>query len=134
MSIGKPALPSIAADLTPAARPRVNLKGLAPRSSLDDAAVDANSQALGARWGLATPAAEQNPVPTMAAPVAPAAVPLASLRLEIPDYLDTELTMKAAQGRVTKSFLVMTALAEAGYRVEPGDLVPDRRKARARKM
>lgn len=62
------------------------------------------------------------------------AAPVASLRLEIPDYLDRELALAAAQRRVTKAFLVLSALAQAGWRIEPADLVPDRRKARSRKV
>jgi hypothetical protein len=117
---GKTALPPIDADLAGTPRPRLNLRALAPRPPLDDAQVDANSRAIGARWGAST----------SLEPTAPPAVPFASLRLEVPAYLDQALTLKAAEQRVTKAFLVMTALAQAGYKVAPADLVPDRRKTR----
>jgi hypothetical protein len=38
------------------------------------------------------------------------------------------MAMKAAERRVTKTFLIMEALAKAGYRVDEVDLVQDRRK------
>jgi hypothetical protein len=123
----KTALPPIDDDLAGPPRPRLDLRALAPRQPIDEAQVDANSRALGARWGASTSLDPQT------APVAPApSVPFASLRLEVPAYLDQALTVKAAEQRVTKAFLVMTALAQAGYPVEPSDLVPDRRKTRGR--
>ncbi len=127
MSSQKPALPPIDEDLADAPRRRLDLRGIKPRAPIDDAEVEANSRALGERWGASTsvkPAEEP----------APAAVAIASLRLEIPDYLDNELALAAAQRRVTKAFLVMSALAQAGYRIDPADLVPDRRKVRSRKV
>jgi len=120
MSPKKPALPPIGDELDAPRRP--DLRGLKPRGG-DDAAIEANSQALGERWGASTSVR-----PT------PPAAPVASLRLEIPDYLDNELALAAAQRRVTKAFLVLSALAQAGYRIDPKDLVPDRRKVRPRKM
>jgi hypothetical protein len=48
----------------------------------------------------------------------------------MPVYLDDELTQKAAALRVTKQFLVLTALCEAGYHIAGADLVADKRKAR----
>ncbi len=116
----KPALPPIDADLAGQPRKRLDLRALTRGPALDDAQVDANSRALGARWGAST---SLEPTPA-------AAVPFASLRLEVPAYLDQALTVKAAEQRVTKAFLVMTALAQAGYPVAPADLVPDRRKTR----
>ncbi len=115
----KPALPPIDADLAGPPRPRLDLRALARGPAVDDAQVDANSRALGARWGAST----------SIEPAAPA-VPFASLRLEVPAYLDQALTVKAAEQRVTKAFLVMSALAQAGFPVAPADLVPDRRKTR----
>jgi hypothetical protein len=40
------------------------------------------------------------------------------------------LTQKAAALRVTKQFLVLMALREAGYHIADTDLVADERKAR----
>jgi hypothetical protein len=42
------------------------------------------------------------------------------------------LTLQAADQRVTKQYLVLKALQQVGYRVDPVDLVEDKRKARRR--
>jgi len=55
---------------------------------------------------------------------------VASLRIEVPAYLDDELTQKAAGQRVTKQFLVLMALRQAGYHIDDADIVADKRKAR----
>jgi hypothetical protein len=57
---------------------------------------------------------------------------VASLRIEVPVYLDNELTREAAEKRVTKQYLVLTALRQAGYRIDDADIVADKRKARRR--
>lgn len=54
----------------------------------------------------------------------------ASLRLMIPTYLDNQLTQIAASKRVTKRFLILKALAQAGYHLEKEDLVTDKRRVR----
>ena len=87
---------------------------------MTDAAVEANSRAIGEKWGAST----QLPRTEMA----PSLAPVTSIRGYIPQYLDDELTMKAAERRVTKTFLIMEALAKAGYRVDENDLVQDRRR------
>jgi len=111
-------LPSIVAELAP--RKKVDLKAIR-RVEVDDAAVAENSKKLGSEWGAQT-SLEQGRAP----------VPLASLRIEIPEYLDMELAVKAAQLRVTKQYLVAKALHEAGYQLDEADLVEDKRKARKR--
>jgi hypothetical protein len=58
----------------------------------------------------------------------PKPAPVTSIRGYIPQYLDDELTRKAAERRVTKTFLLVEALAKVGYRVDEIDLVQDRRK------
>lgn len=123
----KSALPPIDDDLAGTPRRRLDLKALTPRETLDDAQVDANSRALGARWGASTSLA-----PQAEPPEPPAPTPFASLRLEVPAYLDQALTLRAAEQRVTKAFLVMSALAQAGYPMQAADLVPDRRRTRGR--
>ena len=57
-----------------------------------------------------------------------APVPTGMLQVEVPKTLLQELGMKAIQEETTKSSLVLKALAEAGYSVDPAFLVPDRRK------
>src|SRR4051794_33928593 len=44
--------------------------------------------------------------------LAAARIPVASLRIEIPAYLDDELTQRAAALRVTKQYLVLSALRQ----------------------
>lgn len=112
----KPDFPPV--DLTP--RKRVDLRSIKPPAN-EDASVEANSRKLAEDWGAVTT-------------VAPARGGVASLRLEIPAYLDQELAEKALRGvsgqRVTKQFLVIQALKNAGFHVHPDDLVPDKRKRR----
>jgi hypothetical protein len=120
--MSKPPLPSIDSELAPAPRQRVDLKGLKPRAAMADEAVEANSRAIGEKWGANTQLAKVEP------PVALA--PVTSIRGYIPQYLDDELSVRAAERRVTKTFLIMEALVKAGYRVEEDDLVQDRRRSR----
>jgi hypothetical protein len=116
-----PPLPSIDSELTPAPRQRLDLKSLKPRESIADEAVEANSRAIGQKWGASTqlPAIERLPLPA----------PTISTRSYLPDYLDQELAMKSAERRVTKNYLIMEALAQAGYRVDKVDLIEDRRRS-----
>jgi hypothetical protein len=107
-------------------RKRLDLKALRPKGDADDAAIEENSRLLGTEWGASTSLQHaQPPVPATRAPVA-------SLRIEVPTYLDNELTQKAAAQRVTKQYLVLTALRHAGYHIDDADLVTDKRKARWR--
>lgn len=108
-------LPSIDDDLAP--RKRIDLRTLRPAGG-DDATIEQNSRRIGSEWGASTLLAPQ------------ARAPLASLRIEVPDYLDRELALKAAEQRVTKQFLVLRALQRDGYRVDSVDLVPDKRRSR----
>ncbi len=52
------------------------------------------------------------------------------LSLEVPAYLARELKVKAATEAVTVRFLVLSALAEAGYRVDSDELEEDGRRLR----
>jgi hypothetical protein len=117
----KPALPPIDAELEHP-RKRVDLKSIRPKTATDDATVEENSRKLGSEWGASTTLTG-----SQSTPVAPV---LASLRIEVPTYLDDELTQRAAARRVTKQFLVLTALRQAGYRIRDADIVADKRKAR----
>jgi len=108
----KPHFPPV--DLSP--RKRLDLRSIkAPEA--EDANVEANSRRLASEWGAVTS------VPVSRGPIA-------SLRIEIPEYLDRELAQRAFEQRVTKQFIVVQALQTAGFNVEPGDLVPDKRKRR----
>ena len=85
-----------------------------------DAEIEANSRQLGEKWGASTRIEPEVETPPPA--------PVVSIRGYIPDYLDQEMAMKSAERRVTKTFLIMEALAKAGYRVDEVDMVQDRRK------
>ena len=107
--------PSLKGDLRPRARLKRHTDG-----SVTDEEIDANSRQIGERWGASTT------VPTPQPP--PAQTRVVSVRGYIPFYLDDELARKAAERRVTKTFLIMEALAKAGYHVDESDMVQDRRK------
>ncbi|MBE7157666.1 MAG: hypothetical protein INR62_04400 [Rhodospirillales bacterium] len=99
-----------------APKKRLDLRAIkAPEG--EDANVEANSRKLAAEWGAVTT-------------VTPPRAPIASLRIEIPEYLDRELAQRAFEQRATKQFLVVQALKAAGFHVEDADLVPDKRKRR----
>jgi hypothetical protein len=101
-------------------RPKARLKRHDDSPS-SDTAIDENSRRIGEKWGAAT-RIDREPGPL------PPPAPVVSIRGYIPDYLDREMAMKAAERNVTKTFLIMEALAKAGYRVEEIDLIQDRRK------
>jgi hypothetical protein len=124
--MNKEALPSIGDDLAP--RKRVDLKSI-KSADVDDAAVAENSRKLGTEWGAQTSLS-----PTPEPEIERTKVPLASLRIEVPDYLDRELALKAVDQRVTKQYLVMKALQAAGYKLDDADLVEDKRKQKKRHL
>ena len=116
--MSKEPLPSLMDELSP--RKRVDLKAI-KSAAVDDEAIAENSRKIGAEWGAQT---------TLSAP-APK-IPLASLRIEVPDYLDRELALEAVKQRCTKQYLVMKALRDAGYKIEEGHMMEDGRKAKRR--
>jgi hypothetical protein len=118
----KQALPPIDAELEHP-RKRLDLKSIRPKAAADDEAVEEISRKLGQEWGASTTL-------TPSPPSTPGSPLLASLRIEVPAYLDDELTQRAAAQRVTKQFLVLTALRQAGYHIRDADIVADKRKAR----
>ena len=114
--------PSLKNELRQASKPRLDL-ALKPKPELSDEAVDANSRSIGERYGsttsLSTPGKS-----------APAVAPLTSVRFDCPNYLDRELSVKAAEQGVTKTYLILQALGQGGYRLDPADLVKDRRRSK----
>jgi hypothetical protein len=100
-------------------RPKLRLKRHTGVTA-DDAEVEANSRQIGERWGATTRIDREQEQIQLA--------PVVSIRGYIPNYLDDELTLKSAERRVTKTFLILEALAKAGYRVDQHDMVQDRRK------
>jgi hypothetical protein len=112
-------------EIRQAARPKRDLT-LPPRPDLPDAAVETRTREIGEKWGAATQmvsATQPEPEPT---------APLISVRFDCPDYLDTAISVKAAEQNVTKTYLILRALKDAGYELRDVDLVVDRRKARRR--
>ena len=89
---------------------RPNLKAI--RQTVSDDAVERHARKLGADWlGDTKP-------------------PLASLRVEIPKYVDKLLAMAAAERGVTKQFLILEALSKTGYPVQKEDLIEDKRRVK----
>ena len=89
---------------------RPNLKSI--RQTVPDEVVERHARKLGADWlGDTKP-------------------PLASLRVEIPKYVDKLLAMAAAERGVTKQFLILEALLKTGYPVQKEDLIEDKRRVK----
>jgi hypothetical protein len=121
---------------------RLNLRDLKP-AGIDDAEaarhVEEITHTYGAHAQIApvkSGGAEPVKLAT-ASELGPAPVPArraryASFRVDLPEYLDQELTERSARERVTKTYLIMDALRRAGFTVRPEDLVSDRRKTRFR--
>jgi hypothetical protein len=112
-------------EIRQAARPKRDL-ALPPRPDLPDRTVETRAREIGEKWGAATQmvsSAQPEPEPI---------APLISVRFDCPDYLDTAISVKAAEQNVTKTYLILRALKEAGYELRDVDLVVDRRKARRR--
>ncbi|MBV9577400.1 MAG: hypothetical protein JO057_02295 [Chloroflexi bacterium] len=115
-------LPSIADEIRPPSKKiALNLK---PKEEISDDDVAARSREIGERWGASTQLA---PAPRAPEPQKPAA-PLTSVRFDAPDYLDRELSVRAAEQGVTKTYLILRALGDAGFRLDEVDLVKDRRR------
>ncbi|NPD66367.1 hypothetical protein HN018_23235 (plasmid) [Lichenicola cladoniae] len=116
-------LPSISDDIRqPSKKITFDLK---PREDLPDEAVTARAKEIGETWGSSTQIAPKE------VPLPPAA-PLVSVRFDSPDYLDKQLSIKAAELGVTKTYLILLALGKDGYRLEEVDLVKDRRRWKKR--
>lgn len=114
---------------------RLNLRALKPAGIDDDETerhVAKITQSYGAHAQIPPGSAAVVPLePESLSPEpAPARIRYASFRLDLPEYLDQELTMRAARQRATKVYLIIEALGRAGYAVKPEDLVPDRRRTR----
>jgi len=115
-------LPPISEDIRqPSRRFALNLK---PREDLPDEVVAARAREIGETWGSSTQIAPKEAPPPVA--------PLVSVRYDSPDYLDKELSIRAAELGVTKTYLILQALGKAGYRLEEADLVKDRRRWKKR--
>ena len=116
---------------------RIDLRALRP-AGIDDAEAERHVEKITQTYGAHAqiPPARRNAAREPAGFVpSPAAAPrprYASFRVDLPEYLDQELTMRSARERATKTYLIMDALRRAGYTVKPEDLVADRRRTRFR--
>lgn len=111
--------PPIDKELLPKAKKRLDLKSLQSPNSMNDDQIAQNSTEIGKKWGAQTTIA-----------IDQERTLLASLRIMVPAYLDNQLTQSAAKQRVTKRFLILKALSEAGYHIRQEDLITDKRKKR----
>lgn len=140
-------IPSATDELLSAGQRRVgqgrpNFRALKP-AGIDDAETERHVEEITQSYGAhaqippAKPQAANVPVEPLASaeaapPQAARRTRYASFRVDLPEYLDQELTMRSARQRATKTYLIMEALHRAGYTVNPEDLVADRRKTRFR--
>jgi hypothetical protein len=120
--------PSLADEIRQARKPRLNVV-LPPRGELPDEAIEQQARVIGEKWGSTTQLTSKEPERVVEVPAT-----FVSNRFDFPDYLDEALAVTAAttkgprgEKRVTKTYLVLKALKEAGYPVKDVDLVADRR-------
>ena len=88
-------------------RPKAKLKRHTNETATD-AEIEENSRRIGERWGAAT-RIKQEPEHVPLAPVV-------SIRGYIPEYLDQEMAMKAAERRVTRAIPRRRVVASAHRR------------------
>jgi hypothetical protein len=123
--MSKPPFPEIADEIRSTPKPKLDL-AMKPRSVPEDAIAE-GARVIGEKWGSVTQ------MPAREAKVEPELSDRArwpSIRVECPPYLDRELAMKAAGEGVTKTYLILKALADAGFTVNEDDLNKDKRKYR----
>jgi len=120
-------LPKINEDLE-RAQVRPNLRKLQSKAGVDEALIEENSRKIGTEWNANTSLNRDTP-----AEQGPERAKTVSLRIDVPDYLMRELSLAAAGDNVTKQFVVLKALRNAGFRLDDVDLVEDGRRARTRK-
>jgi hypothetical protein len=56
-----------------------------------------------------------------------AETPLASVRLDLPDYVALQLKQKCVVEGGVKAYYILKALAKDGFKIRPEDIRPDRR-------
>jgi len=120
----KEAFPPISDEIrsAPKAKPDVALK---PRIVPAEAIAE-GVRTIGEKWGSSTQMLTEKPASDL--PQDREKWP--SVRFECPPYLDRELSLKAAGEGVTKTYLILKALADAGFTLQNQDLNKDKRKYR----
>src|SRR4051794_29056080 len=123
--MSKPPFPEIADEIRSKPKPKLDL-AMKPRSVPEDAIAE-GARVIGQKWGSVT----QMPAREAKVELEPSGrAKWPSIRVECPPYLDRELAMKAAGEGVTKTYLILKALADAGFTVDEDDLNKDKRKYR----
>lgn len=100
----------------------------APETKRDAGLEDAGPAVRGADIGPSE--VRSSPEPTHRPGVEVVRVRRRPLSIEVPEYLARELRVKAATDTVTVRYLVLSALVEAGYRVDVSELEEDGRRLR----
>jgi hypothetical protein len=120
----KEAFPPISNEIRSAPKPKLNV-ALKPRVVPVEAIAD-GVRVIGEKWGSSTQVLAEQP----ASKSVQDREKWPSVRFECPPYLDRELSLKAAGEGVTKTYLILKALAEAGFTLQDQDLNKDKRKYR----
>lgn len=106
---------------------RPALGTLPSRAGLTDEEIETHSLRTGAAWGASQQIPTPQPPPAPV-PAAPPSARTARLGLIIPGYLDDQLREQSHRQRKSITALVMQALHQAGYQIDPADLVADKRR------
>jgi hypothetical protein len=142
MAVKPTELPSIDDDL--GGRPKLRIPPMAPRPPVADDKINANAADLARSWPTVStskpsegepgqqPSSESDPkqpskIEAEAAQLQKSETVFDSIRLNIPAYLNKQLSLDAAEKNCTKTHLILQALANAGYKIDPTDMTPDRR-------
>src|SRR4051812_39662459 len=102
----KEAFPPISDEIRLAPKPKLDV-ALKPRVVAAEAIAD-GARLIGDKWGAST----QMPAEQPASESVQDREKWPSVRFECPPYLDRELSLKAAGEGVTKTYLILKALAE----------------------
>src|ERR1700712_5606830 len=123
--MSKPPFPEIAGEIHSAPKPKLDL-AMKSRSVPEDAIAE-GARAIGEKWGSVTQIPAREPKPEADA-AKPAKWP--NNPFWCPPFLPPELALKGAGEGVTKTYLILKALADAGFTVNEEDLNKDKRKYR----
>jgi hypothetical protein len=115
----------------------------APFQSLAPEIADDKLEALAREKGVGTlisPASREQgtssePPAPVAADARPGATPrsrMKTVNLELPDYVWTELKIRAAHRQTSVRHVVMSALVNDGFTIEAADMIEDGRRIRGR--